>query len=64
MFVTPQDRNSLLLKQHDDGVFVPGRKLAFADILDKSDAILDPTFRLFMPLGPKNRYRMALAGGQ
>jgi hypothetical protein len=61
LFATPQDRNSLLLKQHDNGVFIPGLKLAFADILDESDAILDPTFLLVyaittqepLPHGPR-----------
>ena len=40
--VTPQHRNSVLLKQYDKEVFISGLKdVAFTDLIDESDAILD-----------------------
>jgi hypothetical protein len=41
----PQHRNSLLLKQYDQDVFVDGLKESFVDILDESDAILSHDFQ-------------------
>jgi hypothetical protein len=49
--VTPQHRNSLLLKQYDQDVFVDGLKESFVDILDESDAILSHDFQLVYALG-------------
>ena len=52
LFVTPQHRNSLVLKQwDDDGIPVIGLKQPFADILDESDAILDPLNQLVYSVG-------------
>jgi hypothetical protein len=49
--VTAQQRNSLLLKQYDQGTFVEGLNEAFVDILDESDAILHHDFQLVYALG-------------
>jgi hypothetical protein len=49
--VTPQHRNSLLLKQYDQDVFVEGLKESFVDIFDESDAILSHDFQLVYALG-------------
>lgn len=51
LVVTPQHRNSLLLKQYDQGEFVDGLKESFVDILDESDAILSHDFQLVYALG-------------
>jgi Protein of unknown function (DUF3638)/Protein of unknown function (DUF3645) len=49
--VTPQHRNSLLLKQYDQDVFVEGLREQFMDIIDESDAILSHEFQLVYALG-------------
>lgn len=50
--VTPQDRNSLLLKQQDQGsAIVEGFSEAFADVIDESDSVLDHKFQLVFALG-------------
>jgi hypothetical protein len=52
LVVTPQHRNSLLLKQYDQqDVFVDGLNASFVDILDESDAILSHEFQLVYALG-------------
>lgn len=53
LVVTPQHRLSLLLKQHEQGVFVDLRKLRghFVDILDESDSILSHEFQLVYAIG-------------
>jgi len=49
--LTAQQRNSLLLKQYDQDVFVEGLKELYTDVLDESDAILDEQFQLVYALG-------------
>lgn len=49
--VTAQQRNSLLLKQYDQDVFVKGLEERYTDVLDESDAILDEQFQLVYALG-------------
>jgi len=46
LVVTAQHRNSLLLKQYDQNVFVDGLRDSYVDILDESDAILHHEFQL------------------
>ena len=57
--VTPQHRNSLLLKQYDHGIFVNGLKASFVDIFDESDAILSHDFQLVYALGGQIPVRIA-----
>ena len=50
--VSPQHRNSLLLKQYDENIFVKGlRENSFYDILDESDEILSHVFQLVYAIG-------------
>jgi len=49
--VTPQHRNSLLLRQHDVDVFVSGLRSSTVDIIDESDAILHQSFQLVYAVG-------------
>ena len=50
--VTAQQRNSLMLKQYDQDIFIAGLKGgSFLDILDESDAILDVDYQLVYALG-------------
>jgi hypothetical protein len=51
LIVTPQHRNSLLLKQYDSGVFVNGLTCRFSDVVDETDAILDHDFQLAYAIG-------------
>jgi hypothetical protein len=51
LIVTPQHRNSLLLKQYDNDVFVHGLKCRFSDVVDETDAILDHEFQLVYAIG-------------
>lgn len=52
LVVTPQHRNSLLLKEHDDrGTQVKGLEQPFTDLIDESDAILHHDFQLVYALG-------------
>lgn len=51
LVVTPQHRNSLLLKQYDSDVTVGGLEDSVVDILDESDAILDYNFQLVYAIG-------------
>jgi hypothetical protein len=51
LIVTPQHRNSLLLKQYDSDVLVDGLKYRFADVVDETDAILDHDFQLVYAIG-------------
>ncbi|KAL3918407.1 MAG: hypothetical protein SGILL_004248, partial [Bacillariaceae sp.] len=51
LVVSPQHRNSLLLKQYDHKVFVKGLALPTRDIIDESDAILHYNFQLVYALG-------------
>jgi hypothetical protein len=55
LIVTPQHRNSLLLKQHDCNVYLEEdqSKALLVDILDESDAILEPSFQLVYAMGTK-----------
>lgn len=61
--VTAQQRNSLLLKQYDQGTVVEGLKEDFVDILDESDAILHHDFQLVYALarGPRTSSRWVLS---
>jgi Protein of unknown function (DUF3638)/Protein of unknown function (DUF3645) len=49
--VTPQHRNSLLLKQYDEDVFVDGIQEPSVDIMDESDALLHQSYQLVYALG-------------
>jgi hypothetical protein len=51
LVVSPQHRNSLLLKQHDQGGLIQGLQPLSRDILDESDAILHHDFQLVYALG-------------
>jgi hypothetical protein len=51
LVVTPQHRNSLLLKQYDQEVFIDGLALQTRDIIDESDSILHYNFQLVYALG-------------
>jgi Protein of unknown function (DUF3638) len=51
LVVTPQHRNSLLLKQHDRGMRVKGLEQSFTDLIDESDAILHHDFQLVYAIG-------------
>ncbi|CAB9519066.1 Protein of unknown function (DUF3645) [Seminavis robusta] len=51
LLVTAQHRNSLLLKQHDSGMFVEGLREESLDVIDESDAILHQSFQLVYALG-------------
>eukprot|EP00977_Amphora_coffeiformis_P029239 scaffold39593_cov176-Amphora_coffeaeformis.AAC.1 len=51
LFVTPQHSNSLLLKQHDVGIMVPGLGEDVTDLFDESDAILHYKFQLVYAVG-------------
>ncbi|CAJ1961699.1 unnamed protein product [Cylindrotheca closterium] len=55
LIVTPQHRNSLLLKQHDCNVSLKAdlSKTLIVDVLDESDAILEPSFQLVYAMGTK-----------
>lgn len=55
LIVTPQDRNSLLLKQYEYGVKVAALEESFTDVLDESDAILDHNFQLVYAIGIQTR---------
>lgn len=54
LIVTPQDRNSLLMKQLDDHITVACLEEPFTDVLDESDAILDYEFQLVYATGTQN----------
>ena len=49
--MTPQHRNSLLLRQHEISCFVEGFGHSVLDILDESDAILSHDFQLVYAIG-------------
>jgi hypothetical protein len=51
LLVTPQHRNSLLLKQFDQSVMVCGLQESFIDVIDESDAVLHQSFQLVYALG-------------
>ncbi|CAB9516872.1 Protein of unknown function (DUF3645) [Seminavis robusta] len=51
LLVTPQQRNSLLLKQYDSNTTVRGLENPFVDVIDESDAILHQSFQLVYALG-------------
>ena len=55
MLVTPQHRNSLVLKQHDGTVKVQGLSISAVDVIDESDAILDSSFQLVYALGEQQQ---------
>mmetsp|Transcript_14460 Transcript_14460/g.35020 ORF Transcript_14460/g.35020 Transcript_14460/m.35020 type:complete len:2021 (-) Transcript_14460:63-6125(-) len=51
MVVSPRHRNSLLLKQYDEDVFVKGLSCEARDIIDECDAILHHDFQMVYALG-------------
>jgi hypothetical protein len=51
LVMTPQHRNSLLLKEHDHDLVVETNDEAFVDVFDESDAILSHDFQLVYALG-------------
>ncbi|CAJ1952432.1 unnamed protein product [Cylindrotheca closterium] len=54
LVVTPHDRNSLLLKQHEVHIQLKGLpEVDIIDLFDESDAILEPKFQLVYAMGKK-----------
>lgn len=65
LLVTPQHRNALLLKQHDENIFL-SNKSECLDIIDESDAILHQKYQQVFALGdqhnlPNGKLRWTLA---
>lgn len=54
LIMTPQHRNSLLLKQHDANLYLANLpQEQIFDVIDESDAILEPSFQLVYAMGTK-----------